>query len=288
MASQREIKRRIRSIKNTAQITKAMQTVAASRMRRAQQRVSATRPYAQHIRAIVADVAGKSGAAGHPLLAQRDVRNVEILMISPDRGLAGAMVTNIKRETSRLISAQQQPVRVIAVGRKGRDFIARSRLRMVAEFTQLGDHPSADVVGPIARQLLDDYESGEADIVYLVYTQYVSTLRQHPQVVQLLPVIPPEGDQAEAVNAPWNYEPDNPQAVLSSLLPRYIEFTIYQALLESVASFYSAQMIAMSNATDNANELVGELTLLMNKARQAEITKEIAEISGAAEAIRTG
>jgi F-type H+-transporting ATPase subunit gamma len=288
MASRREIRRRIRSIKNTAQITKAMQTVAASRMRRAQQRVSATRPYAQHIRAIVADVAGKAGAENHPLLAKRDISNVEILMISPDRGLAGAMVTNIKRETSRLITAQQHPVRVIAVGRKGRDFVTRSHLDLIAEFTQLGDHPGADAVGPIARQLLDDFENGQADLVYLVYTQFVSTLRQHPQVVQLLPVVPPGGEEGEGTSAPWNYEPDNPQAVLSSLLPRYIEFTIYQALLESIASFYSAQMIAMSNATDNANELVDELTLLMNKARQAEITKEIAEISGAAEAIRTG
>jgi F-type H+-transporting ATPase subunit gamma len=288
VASRREIRRRIRSIKNTAQITKAMQTVAASRMRRAQQRVAATRPYAQHIRAIVADVAGREGAANHPLLERRDVRGVEVLMISPDRGLAGAMVTNIKRETSRLVSRQEHPVRVIAVGRKGRDFASRSRYHLVAEFTQLGDHPGAEAVRPIARQLLDDYEAGEADVVYLVYTQFVSTLRQHPQVVQLLPVIPPEDVETEPVSAPWNYEPDNPQAVLSSLLPRYIEFTIYQSLLESIASFYSAQMIAMSNATDNANELVDELTLLMNKARQAEITKEIAEISGAAEAIRTG
>jgi F-type H+-transporting ATPase subunit gamma len=288
MASRRELRRRIRSIKNTAQITKAMQTVAASRMRRAQQRVAATRPYAQHIRAIVADVAGKEGAGSHPMLAQRPIRKAEVLMISPDRGLAGAMVTNIKRETSRLISAQQHPVRVIAVGRKGRDFISRSRLNLVAEFTQLGDHPGADAVGPIARQLLDDYESEQVDVVYLTYTRFISTLRQQPQVVQLIPVIPPEGEEGLEINAPWDYEPDNPEAVLSSLLPRYIEFTIYQALLESIASFYSAQMIAMSNATDNANELVGELTLLMNKARQAEITKEIAEISGAAEAIRTG
>jgi F-type H+-transporting ATPase subunit gamma len=179
-------------------------------------------------------------------------------------------------------------VRVIAVGRKGRDFISRSRLNLVAEFTQLGDHPGADAVGPIARQLLDDYESEQVDVVYLTYTRFISTLRQQPQVVQLIPVIPPEGEEGLEINAPWDYEPDNPEAVLSSLLPRYIEFTIYQALLESIASFYSAQMIAMSNATDNANELVGELTLLMNKARQAEITKEIAEISGAAEAIRTG
>ncbi len=142
-------------------------------------------------------------------------------------------------------------------------------------------------MGPIAQQVLQDYEAEAADAVYLVYTQFISTLRQRPRTVQLLPVIPPEGDDA-APAGPWNYEPDNPQLVLSSLLPRYVEFTLYQALLDAVASEHSARMIAMSNATDNAKELVDDLTLLANKARQAGITKEIAEISGAAEAIRTG
>lgn len=288
MASRREIRRRIRSIKNTAQITKAMQMVAASRMRRAQQRVAATRPYAGHIRAIVADVAGRSGAENHPLLSAREVRNVEIVSITPDRGLAGALVTNLNRETSRLTTSLGHPFRVVAVGRKGRDFAARSRMHLVAEFTHLGDHPGIEAVSPIARQILDDFEAGTVDVVHLVYTEFVSTLRQRPKVVQLLPVIPPEGEQEEPVAGPWNYEPDNPGAVLSSLLPRYVEFTLYQALLESIASYYSAQMLAMSSATDNANDLAQELTLLMNKARQAEITKEIAEISGAAEAIRTG
>jgi F-type H+-transporting ATPase subunit gamma len=141
-------------------------------------------------------------------------------------------------------------------------------------------------VGPIARQILDDYESGEADVVTLVYTEFVSTLRQRPKAIQLLPVQPP--GEGQVVAAPWNYEPDNPQLVLSELLPRYIEVSIFQALLESTASFYSAQMVAMSNATDNALELIEDLTLLANKARQAEITKEISEISGAAEAIRAG
>jgi F-type H+-transporting ATPase subunit gamma len=288
MASRREIRRRIRSIKNTAQITKAMQMVAASRMRRAQQRVAATRPYAQHMRGIVADVSGRSGAGDHPLLARRDVSTIEIVTLTPDRGLAGAMITNANRELSRLVTSDGHPARIVAVGRKGRDFAARSRFNLVGEFTQLGDHPGIADVSAIAREVLDDFESGEADVVYLIYTEFINTLRQRPRTVQLLPVIPPEGETGEGISGPWEYEPDNPQVVLSSLLPRYVEFTIYQALLESIASYYSAQMIAMSSATDNANELVQELTLLMNKARQAEITKEIAEISGAAEAIRTG
>lgn len=288
MASQREIKRRIRSIKNTAQITRAMQMVAASRMRRAQQQVAATRPYAENIRGIVSDVAHRSGAESHPLLVQRDLAGAEIVTITPDRGLAGGLVTNLNRETSRLVRSLEVPFRVVAVGRKGRDFAARSRMNLVAEFTGIGDHPGADVVGPVATQILEDYESGRCDVVYLVYSEFVSTLRQNPKRVQLLPVIAPEGQGVPEGTAPWNYEPDNPQEVLSALLPRYIEFTLYQALLESKASEHSARMIAMSNATDNANDLVKDLTLLANKARQAEITKEISEISGAAEAIRTG
>lgn len=288
MASRREIRRRVKSIKNTAQITKAMQMVAASRMRRAQTRVTATRPYAQHIRSIVADVSGRSGAESHPLLVQRPVANVGIVTITPDRGLAGALVTNINRETSRLTRELGHPFSVVAVGRKGRDFATRSRMKLVAEFIKIGDQPGIDAVTPIAREILDDYEAGRVDIVHLIYTEFLSTLRQRPRVVQLLPVMPPEGAEESETSGPWNYEPDNPQAVLSSLLPRYVEFTLYQALLESIASEHSARMIAMSNATDNANELVQELTLLQNKARQAEITKEIAEISGAAEALRTG
>jgi F-type H+-transporting ATPase subunit gamma len=206
--------------------------------------------------------------------------------MSPDRGLAGALVSNLNREVLRLTSAANLPLRTVAVGRKGRDFAIRTHLNLVAEFTSLGDHASIVDVRPIASQVLDDFEGELVDKVYLIYTEFISTLRQRPRTVQLLPVHAPEG-QAPVAN-PWDYEPDNPQAVLSQLLPRYIEFSIYQALLESTASFYSAQMIAMSNATDNALELIRDLTLLSNKARQAEITKEIADISGAAEAIRAG
>jgi F-type H+-transporting ATPase subunit gamma len=288
MAGRREIRRRIRSIRNTAQITKAMQMVAASRMRRAQSRVAAARPYAEHIRAIVADIASRAGTDGHPLLVEREVRNVDVIAITPDRGLAGALVTNVNRETFRLVQSVGHPVRIVAVGRKGRDFAVRSRWNLLADYTGLGDHPGMADIGPIAQQVLEDYEDGSADRVYLVYTEFISTLRQRPRAVQLIPVIPPEGETPPEGTGPWSYEPDNPVEVLSDLLPRYVEFTIYQAMLEALASYHSAQMIAMSNATDNALELIKDLTLIMNKARQAEITKEIAEISGAAEALRTG
>jgi F-type H+-transporting ATPase subunit gamma len=286
MASRRELKRRIKSITSTAQITKALQMVAASRMRRAQQRVSASRPYAEHIRGIVADVSGRPGAGSHPLLLPREVKNVALLSITPDRGLAGALVTNVNRETLRVAKSQSHPVRTVAVGRKGRDFAIRARLNLVAEFTGLGDQVSIVDVRPIATQVLDDFDDGVVDEVYLIYTEFLSSLRQKPKAVRLLPVEVPAGD--DATTNPWNYEPDNPHAVLSRLLPRYIEFSIYHAMLESIASFHSAQMLAMSNATDNAQELIKDLTLLSNKARQAEITTEIADISGAAEAIRTG
>jgi F-type H+-transporting ATPase subunit gamma len=149
----------------------------------------------------------------------------------------------------------------------------------------MGDNFRAAEIAPIAEQVIGDYESGAADVVYLVYTQFETTLRQKPVSVQMVPVIPPEDVR---ISAPWNYEPDDPQRVLDALVPRYVEFSIYQAMLDSIASFYSAQMIAMSNATDNALDLIKDLTLVMNKARQAEITKEIAEISGAAEAIQAG
>jgi F-type H+-transporting ATPase subunit gamma len=269
-----------------AQITKAMQMVSAAKMRRAQQRVQQSRPYAEHLRGIVADVGARPGVQDHPLLAQRDVKTVEIITISPDGGLAGGLVTNLNRETVRTGARHEGNPRIVAIGRKGRDFAVRSRYDLIAEFTKLGDAPGTDQVGPAAQQVLEDFQAGKADVVYLVYTKFISTLRQRPQTEQLLPVIPPEKDVNISGN--WDFEPDNPEQVLSMLLPRYVEFSIYQALLESLASEHSARMIAMSNATENALDLIKDLSLLANKARQAEITKEIAEISGAAEALRTG
>jgi F-type H+-transporting ATPase subunit gamma len=282
MASRREIRRRIRSVQNLAQITKAMQMVAASRMRRAQERVQASRPYAEAMREVVAQLAARSGARDHRLLREREVHAVELVTITPDRGLAGALVTNINRTTMRFIDRAEHPVRVVAVGRKGRNFAARARLNLIAEFTDLGDRPTTADIGPIARQVIDDFTGGNADRVYLAYTRFISTLRQTPEIIQLLPAQPPELPPGAA---PWNFEPDDPERVLDVLLPRYVESIIYAAVLEAIASEQSARMIAMSNATENAKEMIDELTLAMNKARQAEITKEIAEIATAASAV---
>lgn len=282
MASRREIRRRIRSVKNLAQITKAMQMVAASRMRRAQARVTAARPYAEAMRDVVAQLAARSGAKDHELLAEREVKAIELVMITPDRGLAGSLVTNINRAVSRFADEQTVPVSLVVVGRKGRQFGARSGYDLRAEFSDLGDHPALGAIGPVALQALDDFSNGRVDRVYLAYTRFISTLRQQPEIIQLLPAQPPD---LPAEASPWNFEPDEPDKVLDELLPRYVESVIFQALLESQASYHSAQMVAMSAATDNANEMVGELSLQMNKARQAEITKEIAEIATAAGAM---
>ncbi len=233
MASRREIRRRIRSVNGLAQITKAMQMVAASRMRRAQTRVNASRPYAEAMRDMVANLAGRRGAREHPLLAQREVRTAELVLITPDRGLAGAMVTNINRATLRFIQKSAEPVRVVAVGRKGRGFAARAGWDLVATFEGLGDRPSAADVRPMAYQIVDDFNNGRADRVYLAFTRFETTLRQRPEIVQILPAPVPDEAHGES---PWNFEPDQPELVLNDLLPRYVEFVLFQAVLESIAS----------------------------------------------------
>jgi F-type H+-transporting ATPase subunit gamma len=282
MANRREIRRRIRSVKNLAQITKAMQMVAASRMRRAQSRVVASRPYAEAMRDVVAQLAVRSGVSDHPLLKAREVHEAELVAVTSDRGLAGAFVTNINRATARFVDTSDHPVRIVAVGRKSRSFAVHAGMNLEATFEDLGEAPTIADIAPVAHQVLTDFSEGKVDQVHLAYTRFVTTLRQTPEIIQLLPAQPPE---LEAGSTPWNFEPDEPDKVLDVLLPRYVESVIYQAILEARASFYSAQMVAMSSATDNANEMVGELTLEVNKARQAEITKEIAEIATAAGAV---
>lgn len=293
MPSLRDIRRRIRSVKNTAKITRAMQMVAASRMRRAQQRVIAARPYAEAMEQLISELASVSSGrdAPHPLLVQRPIDTVGIVVITSDRGLAGALNTNIIRRGSQLIlettdlpkpdSPDRRDVELITVGRKGQDFFARRGHQLLGTFTQLGDQPSyMDVVG-IARVVTDSYLRGVMDECYLVYPKFVNTLVQRPTVQQLLPIKP-----SERVERPleYIYEPGATQ-ILEELLPRYVEVEIYQAVLETIASEHSARMIAMRNATDNANELVQGLTLSYNKARQAAITREVTEIASAAEAL---
>lgn len=291
MASTREIRRRIASVRNVAQITRAVQLVASSKMRRAQERVLASRPYSAELIKLLSRLSSQAeGQEELPLMRSRRVRKIGIVLVTPDRGLAGALSSNVNRRALQLVVEQRHeysdpnlPVSYIAVGRKGRDFLVRTRQHVIAEFTRLGDQPSQADVRAIARAVTDAYLNEDVDAVFLVYPRYVSTVVQQPTVLQLLPVQPPEG--AEEGPAPqYIFEPDA-TTIFAELLPRYVETQIYQPLLESVASFYSAQMVAMRNATDNANELLTDLTLTYNKARQTAITTQILEVIAGAGAL---
>ncbi|MFL5626553.1 MAG: ATP synthase F1 subunit gamma [Ktedonobacteraceae bacterium] len=290
MASTREIRRRIRSVKNTAQITKAMQMVASSKMRRAQERVQQARPYAEQIRALVsrlANAVGEDIGEGVELLKQRPVHNIGIVLITPDRGLSGALPSNINRKAASsaielqnsLADQGRRPgVNFVAVGRKGRDFVIRTQQPLLAEFTNYGDRPGLNDASAIAQVAVDAFLKGEVDAVYLVYARFVNTVTQQPTTVQLLPVQPPSKEEnAEQKTVEYIYEPDA-RTIFEALLPRYVDVQVYQTLLEAVASFYSAQMVAMKNATDSAQDLVQDLTLTYNKARQAAITMQILEV----------
>src|SRR5919202_5601889 len=275
MPSLRDIRRRTRSVRNTAKITKAMELVAASRLRRAQMRVTSARPYAEAMRALMAELGGAATGGGqtlHPLLVQRPVRNVGVLIVTPDRGLAGALNTNVIRRGTEVILEEERSdgrvVQVVTVGRKGQDFLVRRGRHLLGTFTGFVDRTNYDDVVPVARVIMDAYVSGQIDRALLVYPRFVSTLTQRPEVVQLLPVAPPGEVADQRVHLDYIFEPD-PISILQQLLPRYVEVQIYQALLETAASFFSAQMVAMRNATDNANDLVQSLSLTYNKVRQA-------------------
>jgi F-type H+-transporting ATPase subunit gamma len=286
MASAREIKRRIRSVTNMAQVTRAMEMVSAAKMRKAQQRVLASRPYSERLEAVIADLAALNldpeRAAAFPLLQQREVKRAAVILITPDRGLNGALNSNIVRRASRYILTEAGvPVEVIAAGKKGRDFMVRTRQDVVASFIGLGDDVTLDDVRPIADVALADFYAGKVDAVYIVFAQFVNTLTQRPEVRQILPITKP----AEVgTYTDYIFEP-SPEAVLTELLPRYIEIQLYQAILESTASEHSARMVAMRAATDNANELAADLRLSLNKARQAQITREVSEIAAGANAV---
>lgn len=293
MPSPREIRRRIRSVKNMSQITRAMEMVAASKMRRAQDRVTAGRPYADRLRDVLGDLAALHLDAEElkefPLLEQREIKRSALIVMSPDRGLSGPLNSNILRRTAQYLrneSVDKQP-HTIAVGKKGRDFLSKTGQNVVAEFIQLGDRPTLDDIRPIVDVAMAEFLSGEADAVYMLYPKFINTLSQVPTVVQLLPIERPEAGDGDAANDDVDYifEPD-PKSVLKEILPRYLETIVYQSVLETVASFYSSQMVAMRNATDNAKELVDDLNLTYNKARQAQITNEVAEISAGANAFR--
>ena len=276
-----------------------MEMVAAARMRRAQAAVTAGRPYSEMIAEVISNLAERmqgNPEEMHPLLQRRPINNIAVIMITADKGLAGALSTNVIRRTTRFILDQPgnaaQNAGIIAIGRKGRDFMVRYGRPLLAEFINVPDRPSISEIYPIARVAMDEYTSHRVDAVYLAYTDFVNTLIQRPTVFQLLPI--DTGDEGEGGGGTqgsrrgdkteYIYEP-GPQQVLNQLLPRYVEVRIYQALLEHQASEHSARMVAMRNATENAKEVIDDLTLAYNKLRQTNITKEIIEISSGAAAL---
>jgi F-type H+-transporting ATPase subunit gamma len=286
VASSREIQRRIRSVSNMSQITRAMEMVSAVKMRRAQQRVTTSRPYSEQLSQIMSDLASlqpdPDQLAKFPLLQRRPIENVMMIVVAPDRGLTGALNSNILRRASRFVLEEANaPVRIITIGKKSRDYFVKTKQNVIAEYINLGDNVTFDEVRGIADIAMDEFISGRVDAVYVVFARFVNTLTQRPEVVQLLPMEPPKTHDGYV---DYIFEP-SPEEVLNQLLPRYIEVQLYQAILESLASEHSARMVAMRSASDNAKEIVSELTLSRNKARQAQITQEVSEIAAGANAM---
>lgn len=283
MPSQREIRRRITSVRNIKQITRAMQFVAASKLKRAQDATLQARPYAEKIDEVLADVASVLGGEEHPLLAKREGGTRAIVLLTSDRGLAGSLNTNTIRFASEQITATEAEIRVITVGRKGHAAMRRARVPIAATFEGFGERPDFASIVPLARLLTDDYLAETYDAVDLVYPRFISTLVQRPIIDRLLPIEPSDSAAEGIPGRQFIFEP-NPDAVLRQLLPRYVATRVFQAALELTASFYSAQMVAMKNATENAEDLIDDLTLTYNKVRQANITREMIEIATGAEA----
>ena len=286
MASIREIKRRVRSVSSIAKVTKAMELVAASKMRRSQQRALAARPYADKMREILGDLAKQRSdeEQSHPFLTERPVNNTLILYLGPNRGLAGGLPGNLSRKAASFALEQESPVSWVTVGKKAREFIVRTGQPLTADFT-LPDYPELLDTLPINRIVADEYLAERVDKVFLLYPKLVNTAVQTPVVRQLLPIEPEEISDITVEDIDYIYEP-SAEDVFAELLPRYIEMTIYAAILENEASELSARMVAMRSATDAANEMIETLTLIYNKARQEQITKELLDIVGGVEAMK--
>ncbi len=299
MATLREVKNRIRSVKNIAQITRALEAVSASRVRRAQARVLASRAFAEKAWEILVNVQAASKSTPlHPLLTSREeINRVMVVVITSDRGLAGAYNTNILRVAQRFATRLGKPVDYVAVGRKGRDSLARSGANIVASFSDMPAEPKISDIRPIARIAMDAYLDGEADEVLIAYTDFINMLAQRPAVLGWLPLTTDTIAQQVAAEyvkdvasvsggiQNYEYEP-SATAVVDEIVPRFTELQLYQALLEAQASEHAARMAAMKNATDNATQLTADLTLQYNKARQAAITAEILDIVGGANALQ--
>jgi F-type H+-transporting ATPase subunit gamma len=283
MPSTRDIRRRIKSVKNTAQITKAMQMVAASKMRKAQQAAIAGHPYVQLLNRMLVSLHGKVNPTAHPLLEEREVKKELVLVVSTDKGLCGGLNTNLFREIAKYDSAKTE---FVSIGRKGKQFLARTKRNLLADF-ELADRPSFLEVKSVSKFLVEKFLNKEVDKVTILFSRFVNTLNQEPRAATLLPLaaLPvnkewKEGEDKKGDGAQFIFEPDE-EKVLDALLPYYIHYGAYQAVLDARASEHSARMVAMKNATDNAKSLVKDLTLEYNKVRQAAITSELLEITTA-------
>jgi len=288
LPSFRDIVRRIDSIKNTQKITKAMQVVAATRLRRAQAAVQATRPYADKMIEVLQTVSERATEYKHPFLVRREGGRAVMILVTTDKGLCGAINVNSIRAATRYMNEHHtEGQSYVTVGRKGRDFLLRYRRHVIAEVSGVSDRPTVVEILPAITVALEEYTKGNTDAVLLCYSKWISTMRQEPVVQVLIPAeIPAREAGSTGPRADYIYEPD-PESVLDGLLPRYVETQVFQAVLENKASEYSAKMIAMQNATNAAGDLIDALTLYANKVRQAGITTELMEIVSGAEAMRS-
>ena len=292
MAGSKEIRTKIKSVQNTRKITKAMEMVAASKMRKAQERMRAARPYADKIRNVAAHMAEANPEYRHPFLVKREtVSNAGVIVVTTDKGLCGGLNTNILRLVMakfRELEGAGVKLQVSAIGNKGFGFMNRMGAKLVSHVIGLGDTPHLEKLIGAVKVQLDAYEKGEVDAVYLAYTKFINTMKQESVVEQLLPLTADKFEQSAAEKQAYSwdyiYEPDA-QAVVDELLTRYVEALVYQAVAENMASEQSARMVAMKSASDNAKNVIGELQLSYNKARQAAITKELSEIVGGAAAV---
>ncbi|HWQ70744.1 MAG TPA: ATP synthase F1 subunit gamma [Desulfitobacteriaceae bacterium] len=287
MAGVRDIRRRIRAIRNMQQITKAMKMVAAARLRKAQDKVIAARPYANQLQEVLARVVQAQAGVKHPLLEKRTVQKVGYILVTSDRGLCGGFNANLIRKTTSLLQEQTSETGLVTVGRKGRDFFRRGTVQIMAEYTGLGDSPTYAQAQEIASEVMHLYQNGEIDEVYLMFAEFISVITNRPTLTKLLPIEKPAENNEKPVGevkGVYLFEP-SPEEILARLLPAYVENSIYRAILESKASEQGSRMTAMSAATDNAVDMIDRLTLIMNRARQAVITKEISEIVGGAAAL---
>jgi F-type H+-transporting ATPase subunit gamma len=284
----RDIVRRIDSIRNTQKITKAMQVVAATRLRRAQAAVQATRPYSEKMLEVLQTTAERATEYKHPFLVRREGKRAVMVLVTTDKGLCGAInVNNIRAATRYMNENHTEGQQYVTIGRKGRDFLLRYRRQVIAEVSGVSDRPTVAEILPAVTVALEEYARGNTDAVILCYSKWISTMKQEPVVQVLIPAEIPvrEAKGSAGPSADYIYEPD-PEAVLDGLLPRYVETQVFQAVLENKASEYSAKMIAMQNATNAAGDLINALTLYANKVRQAGITTELMEIVSGAEAMR--